>query len=81
MIKEKLLNLAREKGYIVVANMLRVQSEAMLKQNIDVARSRLLVVDEVTLKKEIEEDLKTKFRFNSNLSSKFAEVIIEAIYD
>ncbi len=79
MIKSQLLESASTKGYRIVYLMLQTQPEQMLAENVRVARERSNFVNLDELKQEIVQNLQERFKFNAELSDKFAEVILSVL--
>jgi predicted kinase len=79
MIKTKLLESASDKGYKIVYLMLQTQPEEMLAENVRIARERSQYVSLEELEQEISDNLQERFKFNLELSNKFAEVITNVL--
>jgi bifunctional N-acetylglucosamine-1-phosphate-uridyltransferase/glucosamine-1-phosphate-acetyltransferase GlmU-like protein len=79
-LKTDLIQIAKNKGYKIVALMLQTQSEETLAIDIRVALERLSQISLDNLKLEIVQELQDKFKFNLPLSTKFADVICEYCY-
>lgn len=79
MIKSQLLKSASDKGYKIVYLMLQTQPEEMLAENVRIARERSNYVNLDELEKEISQNLQERFKFNTELSKKFAEVVLSVL--
>jgi len=79
MIKSQLLKSASDKGYKIVYLMLQTQPEEMLAENVRIARERSQYVSLEELEQEISDNLQERFKFNLELSNKFAEVITNVL--
>lgn len=79
MIKSQLLKSASDKGYKIVYLMLQTQPEEMLAENVRIARERSQYVSLKELEQEISDNLQERFKFNLELSNKFAEVITNVL--
>ena len=77
--KQQLLESAHSKDYKIVYLMLQTQPEQMLAENVRVARERSNFVNLDELKQEIVQNLQERFKFNTKLSDKFAEVILSVL--
>lgn len=80
LYKDNLVKTANQKGYTIVGLMLATQPEEILHQNIETAKNRLAEIgSKENVMQEIKENLQQRFKFNDELSTKFAEVITEVL--